>query len=464
MWGRGLLIGGAVACSAPSIATKTTEPTSSTTSTVDSGTTSTTTGTTSPTPTETPPRLVFDGPVPSNLLVLSLDTTRRDAIGRYAEGPSDTPFLDGLLAQSVVLDNHRSCSNWTGPSMLCATSGLHPVDVSAMRGRTAADRLPTLARVLGAQAGFASRLATANPFFFGRQDALGFDEVTTFVGVEDGRASEVSAQLLADVGELRGSPPWYAHAHFFDPHDPYCPPAAYREGEDALPPIPFDICQEQALAVRELWETGTPEERDAVRQHVRFLYRAELRYWDDMLALLWAELESRGILDESLVVFFTDHGEQIFERDALGHAQQLFAEETRAVAAFWADNLTPGVVTAPTVHQDLAATLYPLFGAAPETPITGRPLDEVPADRPVGLLQTAFVNQSTVAVVVDDHQLTLGFDDSRSFHDLTTDPAMLDSDYDPDDPAVKAAWEVMDGFLDEVEDAFPLLFAHDREP
>ena len=57
--------------------------------------------------------------------------------------------------------------------MMCATSGLSPVDTGTFSGRGAFKTLPTVARVLGRE-GYQRRLVTANPFFFGQRDALGF--------------------------------------------------------------------------------------------------------------------------------------------------------------------------------------------------------------------------------------------------------------------------------------------------
>src|SRR5688572_12655941 len=61
-----------------------------------------------------------DGP-PRNLLVISIDTLRRTALGRYGGGP--TPTLDALLAGGVALDDHVQCANWTMASMTCTLSG-----------------------------------------------------------------------------------------------------------------------------------------------------------------------------------------------------------------------------------------------------------------------------------------------------------------------------------------------------
>lgn len=106
----------------------------------------------------------------------------------------------------------------------------------------------------------------------------------------------------------------------------------------------------------------------------RLAYRGELRYFDDTLAGLWADLDGRGLLDDTLVVFFTDHGEQQMERGVLDHGFELYAEENRSVAGFWAKTLVPGTWTGPTLHTDLPVTVLGLLGL-PSTG-TGIPLGQ----------------------------------------------------------------------------------------
>src|SRR5262245_57634448 len=103
----------------PPIVTETgTVPTSET---VDSGTITTDDGKISV------GSLVFDEGPPRNILAISLDPTRRDWIGRF-NGGTDTPNLDAWLDGAYVLDNHRSCSNWTAWSMTCVISGRNPME------------------------------------------------------------------------------------------------------------------------------------------------------------------------------------------------------------------------------------------------------------------------------------------------------------------------------------------------
>src|SRR5687767_14193899 len=62
--------------------------------------------------------LQFYGRIPKNLIFLSIDTFRKDHIGRYG-GPGLTPFLDRIAAEGVTLDDHMQCANWTFGSTTC---------------------------------------------------------------------------------------------------------------------------------------------------------------------------------------------------------------------------------------------------------------------------------------------------------------------------------------------------------
>ncbi len=420
------------------------------------------------TPTVPPPPapdvLAFEGDRPTNLLILSLDTVRWDRVGRYADGDSLTPFLDGILEQSVVLDRHHSCSNWTAPSMLCATSGLSPIDVGAFEPRQVAAQLPTVARVLDRE-GYQTRLVTANTYYFSQRDALGF-EVIEAIPYPETADRVVDGVLQQYDSTLDPASPWYLHGHLFDPHKPLCPPEAYREGESALPPLgpDLDLCLEYRQTLNALWRDGNADQRATFRAHLEFLYGGEMRFLDDQLRRLWEGLEARGALDDTLVVIFSDHGEQFMERRPIvDHPWDLFAEENRAVAAFWAKNLAPLTVTTRTVHEDLAATLYTLFEALPERPIRGLPLGTAPADRAIWLVHE-HNDENIVAVVQGHHQLTLNFGGPRFFHDLEADPKQLDNLYDPENEDVLQLWTELEPALDAVASTFPSWPVPDRTP
>ncbi len=112
--------------------------------------------------------LEFDGPTPTNVLLISVDTLRRDTVGRYA-GTEDTPFVDGLLASGLVLEDHAGCSNWTAPSFHCLYTGARPLDLGFVV-ESGDDQVPGTPRRLDTlpealeEVGFTGRLVTSNPW------------------------------------------------------------------------------------------------------------------------------------------------------------------------------------------------------------------------------------------------------------------------------------------------------------
>jgi arylsulfatase A-like enzyme len=319
-------------------------------------------------PTGDPGLLQFDGEVPRNLLIVSLDTMRRDYVGRYGSGP-ETPRLDEFLAESIVLDEHWSCSNWTSPSMTCvvagtmpAASGFWPLSEDLMVPAFPPADFETLSSRLSA-VGFDTRLLTANRYF-GTLTGLekGFDEVVEPGWDAGGQLSELAIETVAELLAVPETP-WYLHVHYSDPHGPYCPPAEFID-TTGLPPFDGDIC-EDFEPLRIAYWSQPPEWQDAYRQWALAYYAAEVASWDVAFGALVDGLEAMGAFDDTLVVFVTDHGEQMGERNAWGHGILLGTEETRSIAAFKSPGLEPRSWTGTTYHADLAVTLHDLYGVLP---------------------------------------------------------------------------------------------------
>jgi len=332
--------------------------------------------------------LRFAGGPPRRLLMLSIDTLRRDAVGRYGSaGESDTPFLDGLIGGGVALDDHVSCSSWTYPSMLCALSGRSTTDIGfEPLHDPAGEPLPLpdgqvelLADQLG-RAGFDTALVSTNPFIhdsFGMTS--GYRQRVLDTSLDAAGVVDHGLDLLDGVDRER----WLLHLHFVDPHSPYDPPEAYLDGLDDLPPIGVDLTSYPAVeALADTWTSLPPDEVDAIEAHARLRYAGLARYVDDQIARLFSELDASGALDGTLVWLMTDHGEQFWEHDALGHGVSLYREENAAVAVFWSPDLIPGVWSSPTTHADLLPTALTAL-ELDLLPTTGAPVGYAPPSRPL---------------------------------------------------------------------------------
>jgi arylsulfatase A-like enzyme len=419
-----------------------------------------TTSTPDPTGTTTGPQSVlqFDGPAPTNLIVISLDTTRRDHIGRFGYF-DNTPNLDAVLEEGVALDNHRSCSSWTGPSMTCVTTGLSPFELDWFPWTSDGavddwdEDLPTLAGQLLVQKGYRTSLITANgvmgpylPLDRGFQNVQNLDYQP---------AATVTNAAIDEAQGLVGDPdPFYLHVHFMDPHSPYCPPDDYVE-DSYYEPLANDICSWFWYMIGQFpYETAAWQ--DQFMGNTLELYDAELDYWDVEFGRLWDALDEMGALDDTLVMFVTDHGEQFYERRGWGHGVKLGAEENRSTAGFWAKNILPQAWGEPTVHEDLGTTLIDFFEITPPQEPTGVIVGTAAPDRAIrGMLYWNPTSNAQLSVVVGDYQLTYDFWGEKHFYDFSLDEFGLVDYYDPADPDVQALWVEMDAYVNDVLTKWP---------
>lgn len=324
--------------------------------------------------------LRFDGAAPTNVLVLSMDTLTRSGVGRYS-GADTSPTLDRLMASGVSFDNHRSCSSWTYASVACTMSGAPNEDMGYVPHiiagaelsdmETMPDSVDLLPEVF-AGAGFDTRLFSSNPYLSADfNTAQGYDSSAFTANIS---ASNLTSEVIADTQDLQA--PFLLHAHYIDPHSPFQAPAAYTaDALAALPDVPWDLSTEAGDAqLRAAWLNLTEQEQQDALAHLAVLYDGEIRFMDDQIAVLLADLEQRGLLDGTLVVGWTDHGEQFFEHDALGHGMDLYSEENDAIAFYSGAGIIPVAYPGPTTHIDFGPTLLAAMGLDVPGSMTGRVL------------------------------------------------------------------------------------------
>ena len=410
----------------------------------------------------TEPRFV--GEAPSNLLMISIDTLRKDHMGRYG-GTGLTPFLDQIAAQGVALDDHMTCSNWTLDATTCTLIGAFPSEVGVIPelvegqiARGVPGGTPMLASWLG-WSGFHSVLASSNALLSHvYNNAQGFDEVYLAP-----KAGLTPALDVAEVGiaTLQAADPerWYLHLHLMEPHQPYVPPDSYLQGLDALAPIEQDLTTKAGHNAALVASTEmTPEEVALLTQHMQLRYAGEVAWLDAQLSQIWASLDREGLLDDTLVVFWTAHGAAFFERGYQTHAWTLFGEENDGVALFWADNIEPQAWTGPTSSTDLVPTILRVFELPRPHRVTGLALGDAPDDRArfasaagkMGVVQSVRQGTDKLHFAWGD-EAWVDFGDGRGIHwfDVAADPQEAVDRYDKSDPTVVRLWELLLPRIDE---------------
>ena len=413
-------------------------------------------------PTDTFPS--FYGEPPKNLLVISIDTLRRDSLPRFGGNPTDLSFLDAVAAEGVVLEQHVSCSNWTYASVLCAQSGADNTDVdfvprlqSDMKAPLI-DGIGTLGEWLG-DAGFYSTLASGNSWFSSEWEMdRGF---SWSIPSSTGNATRLLDHALEPLLVARTvggqADRWYMHIHLVEPHAPYDPPEEYLGGLVGLAPVPgVDLSvKDEHYDYKGLWDTLDPDEQELLSKHLRIRYDAELAYMDDQLAAMWVRLGELGMLDDTLVVVWTDHGEQFWEHGEQTHAYGLNLEENDGIALFWANNIVPAVWSEPTSHIDIAPTILSIFGLPIPDQVTGKPIGTADPDRPLFALS---VGKWGVISGVRHQGMKLTYrwsNADKEFYRLASDPYERDNLYDDDDPDVIALWDLLMERVDRADALIP---------
>jgi arylsulfatase A-like enzyme len=297
-----------------------------------------------------------------DVFVLLIDTLRADVLTR-SEYAAATSNLRGLAGTGLVAADAMATTTWTRSSVASLFTGLDPA-VHGTHGRNdvLAESVATLAERFRAR-GYRTIGAIANPNV-GAQWGFdqGFDEylrAAPRAAVDGDRRPATAAQVYAaalariDVEDARERP-LFVYLHTVDPHAPYDPPEWLLDEErPAGAVLPQDL---------NLWNKNATA---AELTRAELLYRGEVAYADRELGRLLAALNTRGRLNNALVVVTSDHGEQFAEHGQFGHGLTLFQQELAVPLIFSGARIAGGQrLEAPVSLRDLAPTIASFAGLA----------------------------------------------------------------------------------------------------
>ncbi len=283
------------------------------------------------------------------VILLTCDTLRADRLGCYGYERSTTPNLDALARGGLTFEHAFASAPMTTPAVSSVMTGRLPREIGAVPGnrRVLPPEAVTLAEVIAA-AGIPTLAVVSNWILHERADeagarvgvAQGFDVFDDEMerqernrGEFERTARPTTQAAISRLEELlvQGDERFFLWVHYQDPHGPYePPPGALRElfAGGALP----RSAERLALGTSSKGAGQIPayqalaEERDP--EVYRALYDAEIRHFDAELGRLLGFLRARGLLDDALVLFTSDHGESMGEHDHwFCHGENVFREQ-----------------------------------------------------------------------------------------------------------------------------------------
>jgi arylsulfatase len=248
-----------------------------------------------------------------NIVLLTVDTLRADAVGAWGRSPSVTPALDALAARSDVYANAFATVNSTNPSFVSLMTGLYAKNHRIFDLET---RLPDAQTTLiesFEQTGYITRAVIAATHLSANSGLRqGVHSMVEPWGQFYGETvANQAIHWITDPAAMHE--PFFLWIHFFDPHVPHSPPLPYARGmvqaaRRGLAPA-GDWKPWRATGLRE-FELHAPRFLEGDRQ----LYLDEVAYTDRQIDRILAALESSRLLDRTVVVFVADHGETLGER------------------------------------------------------------------------------------------------------------------------------------------------------
>ncbi len=275
-----------------------------------------------------------------NVLLITVDTLRADAVGAYGNAKAHTPWIDRLAQGGVRFSQAHAQTVVTLPSHANILSGRYPFahgvrENAGFRFPPDVDTLATRLKARGyATGGFVSAFPLDVRFGLAR----GFDVYDDRYGkgaeqgafhVAERRGVDTVAAALAWINDTKHDSPWFAWVHLYEPHFPYKPPEPFAS-----------------------------QFRDAP-------YLGEVAAADAALAPLIGPMAADT---RTLVVLTGDHGESLGEHGEMSHGLFAYEATLRVPLIVFAPRLLePRVVDEPVRHVDIVPTVLDMLGAL-ETP------------------------------------------------------------------------------------------------
>ncbi len=277
-----------------------------------------------------------------NILLITVDCLRKSMLESYNGDPSITPFINSIAKDSLVASDCMSTGNWTPPAVASLLTGSNPYNSGVV---SAYDRIKpevrTLAEILQ-ENGFDTRAIAHNKLLMRELGySRGFKEyiysneaynqprmlLSRLYGkyVKDVKnCCEIDTSLMSDwIGK---SDRFFYWIHYIDPHMPYLPPSGYA----GLSAKEYGIAKN---IVKKIWKDLLTEDYQLENKYsteeldlLRLMYEGSVRQVDESIKKLCQRIESEGLIDDTIIVITSDHGECIGECGAMFH-QTSFKQE-----------------------------------------------------------------------------------------------------------------------------------------
>lgn len=290
----------------------------------------------------------------TNLLLITIDTLRADHLGCYGYERQTSPTIDLIAKEGVLFEQTISPRGSTAPALTSLLTSQYPITHGVRtNGQMSRESTVMLAEILS-EHGFAAAAFMGNA---SKGNWQGFDEHNP-TDMNDEEVADHGIRWLRENSDV----PFFLWLHFAAPHMSYNPPRTYR---DMFVDPDYQGTFDGELESLKKLEAADADLSEADQRHLIDLYDGEIRFDDDLVNRVIKAVEDMGLLDETLVVFSSDHGETLYERNRLfGHASSIHEGVLRVPLILRFPRVLPAAHRISSVVEliDVAPTILELLG------------------------------------------------------------------------------------------------------
>ncbi len=327
-----------------------------------------------------------------NVVFIITDQMRGDALSCLGSQNARTPNLDNMAEEGVIFENGFSNNPICVPSRISMFTGLYPNQHGALNNRgpllnSLGNTLFHLLRKKGYRIGFIGKNHMIQPSLLkksldtciirGREPFRAYSEYVppfwhcdTYWSSEKCYTALNTNDAVQFINNKNSDKPFFLGISYFDPHPPYMAPSEYTSrfsSKDMVLPeyIPASDLSTKLDEFFRAMKFDQINDSDLI-ETFRYYY-ASISYIDDMVGRVIDVLKRKGILDNTIVIFTSDHGDFMGEHrmvrkgmchyDALLHVPNIWYAPGFIENRFRVKNLAQSVDFLPTIADFLGVNL-----------------------------------------------------------------------------------------------------------
>ena len=305
-----------------------------------------------------------------NVILLTVDTLRKDVLGCYNPESKLTPFIDSLQDRCIKFTNMQAIGPYTQASFPGILTSSYYFDWG--RHKKCPPQRILISEVLK-KGGITTAGIHSNPYiseFFGWNRGWDFfydsmeEEVTDEVPYINGdKINKKVDEWLSSHIKGKDYGRFFLWMHYMDVHEPYVPERRYVEMVD--PSIKLSSNEMFNLFKNVILKRDVSDKEKV--ELLKKLYFAHVREIDEYVQDFFSILKRYNLLENSTVIITSDHGEEFMEHGAFGHSgiryvSHLYQELLWVPLIIWHPSITKKKVETPVSTADIVPTILAANG------------------------------------------------------------------------------------------------------